>query len=118
MVDGRSLSEDPNPTWWGYSIGHWVQDTLVVETAGFNDRTWLDFSGHPHGEELRVIERFQRRDFEHTQLQMTFDDPKTFAKPFTEPRPERASYLTFFIHARIGPETVLSSVSMENTSDI
>jgi hypothetical protein len=83
FVDGRSLPEDPNPTWWGYSIGHWERDTLVVETAGFNDRTWLDFSGHPHSEELRVTERFQRRDFGHMQLQITFDDPKTFTKPFT-----------------------------------
>jgi len=83
FVDGRELPKDPNPTWWGYSVGHWEGDTLVVETAGFNDRSWLDFAGHPHTEDLRVTERFQRRDFGHMQLQTTFDDPKTFAKPFT-----------------------------------
>ena len=81
FTDGRELPKDPNPTWWGYSVGHWEGDTLVVESAGFNDRTWLDFAGHPHTEELRVTERFQRRDFGHMQLQLTLDDPKTFTKP-------------------------------------
>ena len=80
FMDGRSLPEDPNPTWWGYSVGHWDGDALVIETAGFNDRTWLDFSGHPHTESLRVTERLRRRDFGHMQLQITFDDPKTFTK--------------------------------------
>lgn len=81
FTDGRELPKDPNPTWWGYSVGHWEGDTLVVQTAGFNDRSWLDFSGHPHTEELRVTERFQRRDFGHMQLQLTLEDPKTFTKP-------------------------------------
>jgi len=83
FTDGRELPQDPNPTWWGYSVGHWEGDTLVVQSAGFNDRSWLDYSGHPHTEELRVTERFQRRDFGHMQLQMTLDDPKTFTKPIT-----------------------------------
>ncbi len=83
FTDGRELPKDPNPTWWGYSVGHWEGDTLVVQSAGFNDRSWLDFSGHPHTEELRVTERFQRRDFGHVQLQVTLEDPKTFTKPFT-----------------------------------
>src|SRR2546421_6557171 len=56
-MDGRKLPDDPLPTWLGYSIGHWDGDTLVVETAGFNDRTWLDRSGHPHSEKLRVTEK-------------------------------------------------------------
>jgi hypothetical protein len=81
FTDGRELPKDPNPTWWGYSVGHWEGDALVVQTAGFNDRSWLDFSGHPHTEELRVTERFQRRDFGHMQLQLTLDDPKTFTRP-------------------------------------
>lgn len=83
FTDGRDLPQDPNPTWWGYSVGHWDGDTLVVQTAGFNDRSWLDFAGHPHSEDLRVTERFQRRDFGHMQLEMTVDDPKTFTKPFS-----------------------------------
>jgi len=83
FTDGRELPKDPNPTWWGYSVGHWEGDILVAQTVGFNDRSWLDFSGHPHTEELRVTERFQRRDFGHMQLQLTLEDPKTFTKPIT-----------------------------------
>ena len=83
FTDGRELPHNPNPTWWGYSVGHWEGDTLVVQSAGFNDRSWLDFSGHPHTEELQVTERFQRRDFGHMQLQVTLEDSKTFIKPFT-----------------------------------
>src|ERR1043165_7440204 len=57
FLDGRELPRDPNPTWSGYSVGRWDGDTLVVESAGFNDRGWLDFAGHPHTEALRVVER-------------------------------------------------------------
>ena len=82
-TDGRKLPEDPSPTWLGYSVGHWEADTLVVESAGFNDRTWLDRAGHPHSEKLRVIERFRRLDFGHMQFQITFDDPETLTRPLT-----------------------------------
>ena len=81
FTDGRPLPQDPNPTWMGYSIGHWEADTLVVDTAGFNDRGWLDIEGHPHTEALHITERFRRRDFGHMDLQMTIDDPKTFTRP-------------------------------------
>jgi hypothetical protein len=83
FTDGRELPKDPNPTWMGYSVGHWEGDTLVVQTAGFNDRGWLDIEGHPHTEALRITERFRRRDFGHMDLEMTVDDPKTFTKPFS-----------------------------------
>lgn len=83
FMDGRELPKDPNPTWMGYSVGHWEGDTLVVESAGFNDRTWLDRMGHPHSEDLRVTERFQRVDFGHMRFQVTYDDPKTLIKPLT-----------------------------------
>ena len=83
FIDGRPLPKDPNPTWMGYSIGHWDGDTLVVESAGFNDRTWLDRVGHPHSEELRVTERFRRVDFGHMQFQITYDDPKMMTRPLT-----------------------------------
>jgi hypothetical protein len=83
FMDGRELPKDPNPTWMGYSVGHWDGDTLVVESAGFNDRTWLDRMGHPHSEELRVTERFRRIDFGHMQFQMTYDDPTTLTKPLS-----------------------------------
>jgi hypothetical protein len=83
FLDGRQLPHDPNPNWMGYSVGHWDGDSLVVETAGFNDRTWLDFAGHPHSEALRITERFTRRDFGHMDLQVTLDDPAVYAKPVT-----------------------------------
>ena len=83
FLDGRKLPKDPNPTWNGYSIGHWENDTLVVESAGFNDLSWLDEAGHPHSEELRIEERFRRVDFGHMQFQITFDDPKVLVKPLT-----------------------------------
>lgn len=83
FMDGRELPKDPNPTWMGYSVGHWEGDTLVVETAGFNDRTWLDRVGHPHSEDLRVTERFRRVDFGHIRFQIAYDDPKTLTRPLT-----------------------------------
>jgi len=82
-TDGRPLPKDPEPAWLGYSTGHWDRDTLVVETAGFNDKTWLDAFGHPHSEALRVTERYRRRDFGHLDLQVTLDDPGAYAKPWT-----------------------------------
>ena len=67
----------------GFSVGHWEGDTLVVESTGFKDTTWLDMGGHPHTEALRITERFQRRDFGHMDLRVTIDDPKAYAKPWT-----------------------------------
>jgi Domain of unknown function (DUF3471) len=83
FTDGRELPEEMNPAWMGHSAGHWEGDTLVVATAGFNDRTWLDFVGHPHSESLRITERFHRRDFGHMDFEMTLEDPKTFTRPIT-----------------------------------
>src|SRR5579864_2907353 len=83
FLDGRQLPPDPNPNWMGYSIGHWDSDTLVAESGGFNERTWLDFAGHGHTEALRMTERYRRRDFGHMDLQVTLDDPKAYAKPWT-----------------------------------
>jgi len=85
FTDGRALPVDPNPTWMGYSVGHWYGDTLVVTTAGYNDRTTLDLAGHPHTEALRVTERFRRRDAGHIDLQVTLDDPKAYTRPWTLP---------------------------------
>ena len=83
FMDGRELPKDPDPTWLGYSVGHWEGDTLVVNSSGFNDKGWLDVGGNPQTESLRLTERFRRPDFGHLQLEVTFDDPKAFAKPFT-----------------------------------
>ena len=82
-TDGRKLPADPQPAWLGYSVGKWEGDTLLVETAGFNDKSWLDASGLPHRQALRVQERFRRRDFGHMDVQVTIHDPKVFTKPFT-----------------------------------
>jgi hypothetical protein len=83
FTDGRDLPEDPNPTWLGYSVGRWEGDTLVVTSAGFNDKGWLDSAGHPQTESLRITERLRRRDFGHMDLEMTIDDPKVFTRPIT-----------------------------------
>ena len=83
FMDGRKLPIDPSPTWQGYSVGRWEGDTLVVDTIGFNDRSWLDVRGTPHSEEMRVEERFRRRDYGHLDLTTTITDPKTFTRPIT-----------------------------------
>ena len=85
FTDGRALPVDPNPSWMGYSVGHWEGDTLVVTTAGYNDRSTLDLGGHPHTEALRVTERFHRRDVGHIDLQVTLDDPKAYTRAWTLP---------------------------------
>ena len=106
FLDGRKLPVDPNPTWMGYSVGHWEGETLVVDTAGFNDRSWLDIEGHPHTEALHITERFRRRDFGHMDLEMTIDDPKAFTRPFS-----------FRIEKTLVPDTdLLESVCENDTS--
>jgi hypothetical protein len=83
-TDGRQLPKEfALPAWLGYSTGKWERDTFVVETAGFNDKTWLDLMGHPHSEALRIVERYRRRDFGHLDVEMTFDDSQMYTKPFT-----------------------------------
>ena len=83
FTDGRMLPQDPQPSYMGYSVGHWDGDTLAVDTIGLTDRGVLDFLGHGHTEALRVTERFHRVNFGRTELQLTFDDPKTFTRPVT-----------------------------------
>ena len=78
FMDGRSLEQDPNPTWLGYSVGHWEGDTLVVESNGYTDRSWLDWDGHPHTEDLRITERYTRSDFGHIAVQVSMVDPKAY----------------------------------------
>ena len=85
FLDGRELPTDPNPSWLGYSVGRWDGDTLVVTTIGYNDRTLLDGQGHKHSESLRVTERFTRRDLGHMDVEVTFEDPKAYAKPIRIP---------------------------------
>jgi hypothetical protein len=83
-MDGRVLPREfEQPAWLGYSTGRWDGDTLVVETAGFNDKSWLDLVGHPHSEALHVTERFHRRDFGHLDVEMAFADPVMYTRPFS-----------------------------------
>lgn len=82
-TDGRKVPADPQPLWLGYSVGKWDGDALVVDTTGFNDKSWLDGFGHSHSDALHVVERFLRRDFGHMEVQVTIDDPKIYTRPFT-----------------------------------
>lgn len=72
-----------NPNWYGHSSAKWEGDTLVIDSVGFNDKFWFDFAGHPHTEQLHVIERFRRPDFDHLEYDTTIDDPGAYTKPFT-----------------------------------
>jgi hypothetical protein len=83
FLDGRSLPVDPDPSFMGYSVGRWEGDTLVVDTIGFKDRTWLDFSGLPHTEALHIVERIRRTTFGHLEIEETITDPAVFTRPVT-----------------------------------
>ena len=83
FTDGRSLPKDPQPAWMGYSVGHWDGDTLVVDTIGINEKTWLDNDGHPHSDAMHLTERFSRPSFGSLRVQITIDDPKAYTKPWT-----------------------------------
>jgi hypothetical protein len=74
---------DPDPTWFGHSIGSWDKDTLTIDTIGFNDKFWFDRRGHPHTGQLHTIERWTRKDFGHLDNQVTIDDPGAYSRPFT-----------------------------------
>src|SRR5688572_12753994 len=80
FTDGRKMPENPNPAWFGYSVGRWDGDSFVVETTGFNDNVWLDNAGRPATEQLRVTERFTRKNFGQMELHVTIDDPKAYTK--------------------------------------
>jgi hypothetical protein len=107
FTDGRTLPKDPQPTWMGYSVGKWDGDTLVVDSSGFNDQTWLDDGGHPHSDALHVIERFRRMDFGHMELGITIDDPKMYTKPWTVTVPYN-----------LVPDTELIEYVCENEKDL
>jgi hypothetical protein len=83
FMDGRKHPEDPDPTWYGHSIGRWEGDTLVIDTVGYNDKTWFDNRGHPHSEKLHLVERYTRTDLGTMRVEMLIDDPGAYTKPFT-----------------------------------
>ena len=83
-TDGRALPKDPDPRWYGYSVGHWEDDyTFVVNTVGTDERTWLDNSGNPHSGDLKVEERYHRVSRDLMELTVTLDDPKAYTRPWT-----------------------------------
>jgi hypothetical protein len=82
FLDGRSHPKDMNPTWEGHSIGRWEGDTLVVDTAAYNDRAWLSLSGIPHTEKLHTVERIRRPDYGHLEVEITMDDSEAFTAPW------------------------------------
>jgi hypothetical protein len=107
FLDGRALPKDPSPSFMGYSIGHWEGDTLVVESTGFKDTTWLDFAGHPHTEALRLTERYRRLDVGHMEIQETFEDRAIYSRP-----------MTVTVKATLVPDTdLLEYVCAENEKD-
>jgi hypothetical protein len=83
LTDGRGLPNDATPWWYGYSIGHWDGDTLVVETTGFRDDVWLDVEGSPLTSTGKMTERWRRVKFGLMQIDITIEDPKAYTKPFT-----------------------------------
>jgi hypothetical protein len=81
-LDGRDLEADPLPIWQGYAVGRWDGDTLVAESNGYNDKTWVSRFGVSHTEALRITERYRRPDFGHLQVEVTLTDPGAFTKPW------------------------------------
>ncbi len=104
FMDGRPLPKDAEPSWYGYSIGRWDGNALVVESAGFNDKTWLDGFGHPHSEEMRLTERFTRRNVGLMDVEVSIDDPKAYK--------ETVKYVQSH---RLLPERTCSNTSVTRT---
>lgn len=89
FTDGRALPDDPTPSWEGYSSAKWAGDTLVVDTIGLRDDSWIDWNGSVVTTAARVREEMRRPDFGHLQIQLTVDDPKAYTKPWTVTIKER-----------------------------
>jgi len=106
FTDGRALPKDPNPAWFGYSVAKWEGDTLVVQTAGFKEGTWLD-QAYPHTDALRLTERFHRLNFGNMELDITIDDPKAYTKPWNSAP----------VHFKLLPDTELIEHLCENEKD-
>jgi hypothetical protein len=109
FTDGRSLPDnDPQPWFYGYSVGRWDGDTLVVETIGFKDGGWLDINGSPLSDQAKTIERFRRPNFGTIEVEQTIDDPKNYTRPFTTR-----------LNWRLMPDTeIMEMVCTENNQSI
>jgi len=107
FTDGRSLPKDPNPAWFGYSIGKWEGNTFVVESAGFKEGTWLDNGGHPHTDALHITERFRRPNFGTLEMDVAIDDSKAYPK----------AWKSATVHFKLLPDTELIEHLCENEKD-
>jgi hypothetical protein len=81
-TDGRKPIDDPESTYYGYSVGRWAGDNFIVDSNGFTDRTWTDPYGSPHSNQMKLREVFHRPDHDHLELTMTLTDPKTYTRPW------------------------------------
>jgi hypothetical protein len=105
-MDGRALEANPAPSWMGYSVGRWEGDTLVVDSVGFTDKTWLSRYGQAHTEALRVRERYRRLDFGHLQIEVTYTDPDAYVKPWG-----------FTANMALAPDTEMLEAVCERSSE-
>ena len=103
FMDGRSVPKDPEPWWYGYSLGKWDGDTLVVQTVGFTDDIWLDINGNPLTSAGKVTERFRRLNYGTLEIEITVDDPKAYTRPWTVK-----------VSQRIAPDTELNEFICED----
>jgi hypothetical protein len=106
-LDGRGHPADPNPSWYGHSLGRWDGDTLVVDRVAFDPRVWLDIEAHPHSDKLHIIERYHRRDLGHLEIEITVDDPGVLARPWTQKRV-----------ADLAREEIFEFICAENNRDV
>jgi hypothetical protein len=109
FMDGRKHPTDPDPTWYGHSIGRFEGNTLVVDTVGFNDKFWFDFKGHPHTERLHIVERYTRKDYSTLVNQITIDDPGAYSRPFT---------VTFTAELAPADYELMEYICQENNQDV
>jgi hypothetical protein len=108
FLDGRTHPKDPNPTWQGHSIGRWEGDTLVIDTTGYNDKSWLSLTGIPHTEKLHTVERIRRPDYGHIDVEITMDDSAAFTGPWKR---------TFTATLAPADEEILEFICNENNHD-
>ena len=106
FTDGRKLTADLPEAWFGYSVGKWEGNTFVVDTRGFNDKSWLDDYGMPHTEALHTTERFERPNVGNLNVQITIDDPKVYTKPWS-----------VMFHFKLQPDTEFLEDICDNERD-
>ncbi len=108
FLDGRTHPKDPNPTWQGHSIGRWDSDTLVIDTTGYNDKSWLSLTGIPHTEQLHTVERIRRPDYGHIDVEITMNDQGAFTAPWKR---------TFIATLAPPEEEIMEFICNENNHD-